>query len=330
MHSWKRADLHMHTSFSGWRSLRLIDPQDCYVAPEAAFAAARQKGMDFVCFTDHDTIDGALDFLARHPESESRVIVGEEVEANLPDSRQWIHVNVYGVDERLHEDLVRLRGNCFELLAELRSRRLLFVLNHPFQSFRSIRTARRHLAALLPLFPAAEVSNSTSPPSHREVLLAMLHGGRAGPKGLVGGSDAHTLSRIAAVYTAAPGETKTEFLESIRQGVCAISGQAPGLLALIRDVYLVVGAYYGQLYGRHYPLGTWRRLKNIGFSGLLLPAAVGGLPAILTTVQTLRQEWIARFGSWELLSGDLVAQAAAALRLGREVPHPAGMGPSPD
>ena len=33
------------------------------------------------------------------------VIVGEEVETRFPDSAQWIHVSVFGVDERLHDDL---------------------------------------------------------------------------------------------------------------------------------------------------------------------------------------------------------------------------------
>ena len=295
---WKRADLHLHTSFSGWRSLHLIDPQDCYVSPEAAFRTARARGMDFVCFTDHNTIDGATEFLSRHPEEEPRVIVGEEVETWFPDSSQWLHVNVHGVDERLHEDLARLRSNCFEMIAELRRRSTFFVLNHPFQSFRSIRTARHHLSAVLPLFPAVEVANSTSPRGHEKVLRALLEHGGWGPTSWVGGSDAHTLPRIAAVHTSAPGATKLEFLESVRRGVSAIGGGNPGLLALVRDVYLVVGEYYRRLYGKAYPHTARRRLKNILGSGVLAPAVVAGVPAFLTILHQLRQEWIARFGGW--------------------------------
>ena len=51
-----RADLHMHTCFSGWRSLRVVGAQDCYVTPKDAYDTARDRGMDFVCFSDHDTI----------------------------------------------------------------------------------------------------------------------------------------------------------------------------------------------------------------------------------------------------------------------------------
>ncbi len=296
---WKRADLHLHTSFSGWRSLHLIDPQDCYVSPEEAFRTARARGMDFVCFSDHNTIDGALDFLSRHPEEEPRAIVGEEVEVTFPGSTQWLHVNVYGVDEALHDDLQRLRSDCFELIEELTARGLFFVLNHPFQSFRSIRSARRDLASVFPRFPAIEVSNSTSPRCHERILRTMLEHGGAGPVAWVGGSDAHTATRIAAAYTLAPGSSREEFLENVRLGVSALGGGTQGLPSLVRDVYLVVGEYYRRLYGRGYPLSARRRLKNVFCSGLLLPGVLLGVPAVLPVLHSLRQEWIARYGRWD-------------------------------
>lgn len=299
MADWKRADLHMHTSFSGWRSLRVIDAQDCYVPPDRAYEVARQRGMDFVCFTDHDTINGALDFLGRHPDAEPRVIVGEEVETRFPDSKQWIHVNVFGVDEQLHDDLTRLRGNCFELTAELRNRNVLFTLNHPFQSFRSRRAAERHLAELLPLFPAIEVSSSTSPRCHRTILETILRVGGLSNLACVGGSDAHTTSRIAAVHTLAPAGSKSEFLDSIRRGNCSIDGSSQGLSVLLRDVYLIIGQYHRRLCFEPHPLGRRRKLVNLVSSGMLLPATLLGVPALLTLTKYLRQQWIARTGPWE-------------------------------
>jgi len=294
---WTRADLHVHTSFSGWRSLRVLDAQDCYVSPDAAFTAARARRMDFVCFTDHDTIAGALDFLSRRPEEESRVIVGEEVEARFPGSPDWIHVNVLDVDEELHADIVRLRGDGMALLAELRRRGCFFVLNHPFQSFRSIGAARRRLSQVLPLCPAVEVCNGTSPRSHVGVLEALL--GHAGGERVVrvGGSDAHTLQGIASVHTAAPGATKREYLASLRSGTCAILGRPRGVAALIGDVYAIVGEYYARLYGEPAPRSSrWRRSFTV--ASALLPAVALGVPAAITACQALRQEYIARFGPW--------------------------------
>ncbi len=292
-----RADLHLHTSFSGWRSLRALDAQDCYVTPDAGFALARARGMDFVCFTDHDTIAGALDFLSRRPEEEPRVIVGEEVEARFPDNSDWIHINVFDVDEELHADLVRLRDDGMTLIAELRRRGRFFVLNHPFQSFRSIDAARRRLAQVLPLFPAVEVCNGTSPPSHARVLRTMLaHTGLAHVV-QVGGSDAHTRSGIAAVHTTAPAATKGEFLASLRAGACAIRGRPRGATALIGDVYSIVGRYYARLYGECAP-GSARWRWNFLVASALLPAVALGVPAALTACQVARQEWIARCGPW--------------------------------
>jgi predicted metal-dependent phosphoesterase TrpH len=297
MSAWKKSDLHLHTSFSGWRRLHhLIDAQDCYVEPDEAFATARQRGMDYVAFTDHDTIDGALDFLSRHPEEEPWVIVGEEVEVRLGKTGRWIHLNVYGVDERIHADLTRLRGDALETIDYLNRRRLPFVLNHPFQSFRSIRAARRHLAVLMPLVPAVEVCNSASPRVQRRVLEAMLDGLPNCAR--IGGSDAHTTHRIAAAYTLAPGATKTEFLDSIRRGECEAGGQAQGLGALVRDVYQIVWEYYAQLYFEELPAGMRRRPGNVLGSIALLPAVILGLPATLTALHVARQVFIARFGSW--------------------------------
>lgn len=309
MTDWKRADLHMHTRFSGWRSLRLIDAQDCYVSPDQAYEAARRRGMDFVCFTDHDTIDGALDFLARRPEAEPRVIVGEEVEARFPDSSQWIHVNVFGVDERLHDDMARLRDNCFALIAELRRRDLLFVLNHPFQSFSSARVAERLLAEILPFFPAIEVSNSTSPRCHRRILESMLRVDALSHLACVGGSDAHTATRIASVHTVAPAGTKTEFLASIRRGECRVDGSVPGLGALLRDVYLIIGQYHKRLYFHPYPFSKRRKIVNLVSSGMLIPATLGGVPAFITLAKYARQYWVARTGPWGKTEIPRAAQA---------------------
>jgi predicted metal-dependent phosphoesterase TrpH len=294
----RKADLHLHTSFSEWRSLHLIDPQDCYVRPEAAFRQALARGMDYVCFTDHNTINGALDFLARHPEQEARVIVGEEVEVYFPGTTQWLHVNVYGVDERLHDDLRRLRANCFEAIQYLTAQRAFFVLNHPFQSFRSIRAARCGLDAVLPLFPAIEVANSASPRSHVQVVRTLLEQGNAAGMAPVGGSDAHTLTRIAAVYTEAPGDTKEDFLANVRLGRSAIGGAPQGLPALVRDIYSIVGSYYRDLYSPGYALPWTRRAKNLFWSGLLAPAVVLGVPLVLPSLHYFRQEWIARQGRW--------------------------------
>jgi len=300
---WKRADLHVHTRFSGWGHLRPIGAMDCYVTPDAAFETARARGMHFVCFTDHNTISGALDFLSRRPEQEDRVIVGEEVDTWIPGSSQRLHVSVLGVDESPHDDIARRRGNCFGLIAELRSRGVFFVLNHPFRGFRSVRSARRDLAIVLPLVPAIEVCNGSDPRSHGRILKAMLDSGDFGPKVLVGGSDAHRTQRIATVHTAAPGRSKWEYLESLKRGICVVEGEPSGPRALLWDVYSIIGEYYGQLLADLGTKSRRRRARNLPGALTLVPAVLAGVPWVLTAAQACHREWIARRGRWETLAG---------------------------
>ena len=61
-----RIDMHMHTRVSF----------DCLSDPEAVLAAARERGIDRICVTDHNEIEAARWLHERHPEA---VIVGEEV-----------------------------------------------------------------------------------------------------------------------------------------------------------------------------------------------------------------------------------------------------------
>src|SRR5512140_426150 len=61
-----RTEFHCHTIFS----------KDSLTPPARLVEACRQKGIDRVIVTDHDTIAGAL--VARQTDAE-RVIVGEEI-----------------------------------------------------------------------------------------------------------------------------------------------------------------------------------------------------------------------------------------------------------
>ena len=314
MQDWKRADMHLHTIRSGWRRLRWIGAHDSYMTPEAAFAAACRRGMDYVCFTDHDSIDGALEFLSRNPAEEARVIVGEEIEVRLPGGGRWLHIGVYGIDERIHADLSRARKDLSDTLDYLSAAKLLFALNHPFQSFRSIRGARRDLTAILPRFPAVESVNSSSPRVHQRMVEALVRTSHSGCRALLGGSDAHLPERVGAAYTLAPGSTKEEFLSAIRRGECAVGGDALGLPALISDVYRIIFQYYGSLYGPS-AAPDRRRLEHYLGSILLLPGVVLGVPLFLTTLHVARQEWIARMGSWdseEEVTGELRHRRAHA------------------
>ena len=71
--------MHVHSCFStetipGVEGV-FFSPRE---TPEEIYRRAKAAGMDFVTITDHDTIDGCLDFVARNPGARD-FVVGEEV-----------------------------------------------------------------------------------------------------------------------------------------------------------------------------------------------------------------------------------------------------------
>src|SRR5437016_4748958 len=112
-----RADLHLHSCHSGLAGhLRFLRALDCYSRPDAVYAAAKTRGMDVVTITDHDSIDGCLDFLARHPAADD-FFISEEIECRFPDADLKVHIGAYDIDERVHREIQPLRRNVFEAAA---------------------------------------------------------------------------------------------------------------------------------------------------------------------------------------------------------------------
>ena len=104
----KRADLHCHSRYSIFKYFRRANTRDCYNAPEDVYRIAKERGMSFVTLTDHDSIDGALYLLNKHPDL-TDFFIGEEVETYFPETGQRIHVGVWGLNEAQHREITRLR-----------------------------------------------------------------------------------------------------------------------------------------------------------------------------------------------------------------------------
>ena len=289
-----RADMHLHTKFSQWKHLRVIHPRDSYNEPIDAFRTCRERGMDLVAFTDHDTIDGALDLLSSHPELEPLILVGEEVETIFPDTGQWVHVNVFDVDEAIHADLTRLKGNVHELLAYLRSRRLLHVLNHPFQSFYLQTAPERNLTEILQLFEVFESRNGAMSSRHDSVVAELLAHARSlsWVRHGIGGSDAHVLSDVACCWTEADvpdGHAgKREFLAAIAAGQARAAGRNFGALKLAANIHEIIGRYFLSL---REPQAR-AELDALSVLALLalVPACLVGIPTVLSLANSLRLE----------------------------------------
>jgi predicted metal-dependent phosphoesterase TrpH len=280
-----RADLHVHTCHSTRSgNLRFLGSRDCYSRPADVYRVAKARGMDLVAFTDHDSIDGALELLNRQPDRAGEIIVGEEVSCRLPDGDLQVHLAVYGMTEALHRDLQPLRGNVFDVIGRLRGAGVFFALNHLLHFYRGEIPLARYLL-LLDEVRALEVRNGTMAEAHNRLLEQVAREwvgspfrGRVGrnrlttPFAITAGSDAHTLRRVGTTWTEAAGSTRDEYLASVRDGL-GVAGGAHGTTATIAgDAYGVIASYLAALAGfgpRDLP--PWRRAACLAFAAVSLP-----------------------------------------------------------
>jgi predicted metal-dependent phosphoesterase TrpH len=290
--SLKRADLHCHSRFSVFKYFKRANTRDCYNAPEDVYRIAKQRGMSFVCLTDHDTIDGALYLLNKHPDL-TDFFIGEEVETYFPETAQRIHVGVWGLTEAQHREVSRLRRDIRELVPYMKQEKMLFGVNHLFQNYRMKNVAARYIAELIDMFDVFEVLNGAMASFHNRMVQQLVqtvqeHGRHVS---MVGGSDAHTLKHVAKVHTVSKGETWQEFLANVRAGDSFAWGEEMRFRELVADIYLLILAYHGETRNDLRSAEYTRADKTIQLAGRLasIPTAISGLPAAITSLNYLKQ-----------------------------------------
>jgi predicted metal-dependent phosphoesterase TrpH len=277
-----RADLHVHSCHSKVNgNVPFLRSRDCYSRPDDIYRVAKARGMDLVTITDHDSIDGCLEFLDRHPDAPD-FIIGEEVSCRMPDTDLDVHFGVYGMSESLHRDVQPLRDNAFDVACCLRQAGVFFALNHLFHFYREQVPLEAYLR-LLAEVPALEVRNGTMLTAHNELVEDIRRGwNEAGtlaprralaPLVAVAGSDAHTLRRIGTTWTAAPAGSTGEYIAALAEGRGRAGGAHGCALAVASDAYGVISAYCRSLLGfgpnDH---GLAERVAFIAFAIVSLPA----------------------------------------------------------
>ena len=252
--------------------MRFLKSRDCYSNPEHVYRVAKARGMDLVTITDHDSIDGCLALLDRHPAARD-IFVSEEVSCWFPGTDIQVHLGVYGTTERLHRELQPLRRDVFEVIARLREADVFFALNHLLHFYRGQIPLDAYLR-LLDHVPALEVRNGTMLPAHNVLIERIARDWRSGPPlGMTGGSDAHTLRRVGRSWTSAPAETVDDFLLALKQRRSQAGGVHGSISAVAGDAYGVVARYCGSLIGfgpRDHTLA--RRAAYVAFSLVSSPA----------------------------------------------------------
>src|ERR1043166_102035 len=159
-------DLHIHSRFSArseeWL-FRRFDFPDSYSDPRDLYRLVRERGMDFVTITDHDTIEGNLQILDLE-----HTFISEEVTTYFPHDPCKIHLLVWGITEAQHAEIVTLRENIFELQTYLQKGGITHSVAPPLYNING-KLEVSHLEKLILLFKHFESINGL-----RDSLLSIL------------------------------------------------------------------------------------------------------------------------------------------------------------
>lgn len=209
-----RLDMHTHSEYSPDSRTTLADQAKAVVA----------AGLDVVCATDHNTIEGALRL--REMAEGFRVIVGEEI-----SSRDGEIIGLF-LERAVPRDL---SGE--ETVARIHDQGGLVSVPHPFSRNRLYHLRRDALDRLWPQIDCLEIFNA------REAFAADNRRAEAYAKervipGAVG-SDAHRPSEIGRAWIEVDDfAAKDDFVEAVRGGV--VHGRLTGTaihLATRYDVF---------------------------------------------------------------------------------------------
>lgn len=228
-----KCDLHVHSYYSGMCPsffLRLVC-RESYSDPEELYGVLRRRGMNLVTLTDHDSVEGAS-MLRNRPD----FFLSEEVTCRMPSGTE-VHIGVYDLTERQHEEIQRRRNDFISLLIYLTERRLFFSVNHVFSGL----TGRREWEDFdwfEQYVPAMETRNGLMLARNNSHAARLARKWR---KIAIGGSDAHAMPSVGTAYTEVPGaRNKEEFFAGLRQGKGRVKGHPGNYAKLTRDVLLIV------------------------------------------------------------------------------------------
>jgi predicted metal-dependent phosphoesterase TrpH len=171
------------------------------LTPEALVRAARARGLDGVCITEHDALWARDDVEALARAMRFVVLRGIEVTTEVG------HVLVYGLDA--HDPAMATLAVLHEAV---RRENALMYLAHPSRRYGSL--APESLAGL---FDSVEAQNGTEGLLQNDNAAALARGMRLPG---IGGSDAHSAREVGVCATEFGDEVTDEdsFLEALRAG----------------------------------------------------------------------------------------------------------------
>ncbi len=195
-------DMHVHTTTSS---------PCAFMDPDSMLEWARSTGLDAVCVTEHDEVEGAEVAAELGRRKGFRVFRGVEIYTDLGD------MLVFG----LLQDARSLQVPYRELLAEVHEAGGIVIPAHPCRGLRDLHTilGEEEAEGLLTTCDALETLNGGTARENNAIAADAAQ--RYGLPG-IGGSDAHHLVQIGRCLTEFAREIKdeAELVEEIKAGRC--------------------------------------------------------------------------------------------------------------
>jgi len=193
-----RVDMHSHTMFSG----------DSTTTLDEIIESVVEAGIDVLCVTDHNAIDGAVR-LQRALEGDGicRVIVGEEVRTHTGE--------IIGL---FLNEKIPFGANAIDTATQIRAQGALVYVPHPFDPLRRNLTEASLIEITgLGLVDAIEAHNSKT--SLKSLNVKAAEFGNEHHLALGAGSDAHVPLALGSAYMEMPDfDGPTDFLQKLRKG----------------------------------------------------------------------------------------------------------------
>jgi hypothetical protein len=209
-----KADVHIHTKYSGLTRILFFDFPDSLAEPRDIVSAAEKRGLNIICITDHNTLKGAMQVKAIP--SSVEVVVSEEVSSTEGE------ILALFVNEEIPAGL-----SAAETIDLIHSQGALAVAPHPMSA---------HCKSLCMKIANLRLDGiETLNASHRDGF-----GNRAAAElanGLdiarIGGSDAHSPMMVGNAYTVFDGITGDDLRKAIRQRLTMSEGRQTTLREMV-------------------------------------------------------------------------------------------------
>lgn len=188
-----KADLHVHTLYSA----------DALSSIKGVLKKAKERGLDILAITDHDTIKGALEAKKIAPEFAFEVIVGEEVHSKEGD-----------IIALFIEKTIKPRRSAIDTIKEIHEQGGLAICPHP-GNWVPGGIPFHHLFKIYEYLDGIELLNgawfgwlkSQESKKLNETTFNMA---------ATGGSDAHLASQVGRAWTNFEGKTPSDLRNAIQ------------------------------------------------------------------------------------------------------------------